>query len=81
MLQQDVDELRHFLKLPTDSWIGCRDRAIFELLYSSGLRLDELVSLNRAKLNLSEGRGEVGGEVRVAHGKGDKAHPRANRKK
>ena len=65
----EVDELQHFLNMPTDSWIGCRDRAIFELLYSSGLRLSELVSLNRAELNLSEGKSEV----RVAHGKGDKA--------
>ena len=65
----EVDELQHFLNMPTDSWIGCRDRAMFELLYSSGLRLDELVSLNQTELNLSEGRGEV----RVAHGKGDKA--------
>lgn len=65
----EVDELQLFLNMPTDSWIGWRDRAIFELLYSSGLRLGELISLNRAELNLSEGRGEV----KVAHGKGDKA--------
>lgn len=65
----EVDELQHFLNMPTASWIGCRDRAMFELLYSSGLRLDELVSLNYAELSLSGGRGEV----RVAHGKGDRA--------
>lgn len=64
----EVDELQHFLDMPTESWVGCRDRAMFELLYSSGLRLNELVSLNCAELDLSEGRGEV----RVAHGKGDK---------
>lgn len=64
----EVDELQHFLNIPTDSWIGCRDRAMFELLYSSGLRLNELVSLNCGELNLREGRGEV----RVLHGKGDK---------
>ncbi|MGI9288197.1 MAG: tyrosine recombinase XerC [Pseudomonadales bacterium] len=65
----EVDELQHFLNMPTDSWIGCRDNAMFELLYSSGLRLDELVSLNITELHLNEGRGEV----RVSHGKGDKA--------
>ncbi len=64
----EVDELQHFLAMPGDSWIAGRDRAMFELLYSSGLRLNELVSLNCSELNLNEGRGEV----RVLHGKGDK---------
>ncbi len=65
----EIDELQYFFNIPTDSWIGCRDSAMFELLYSSGLRLDELVSLDRAELNLNEG----GAVVRVEHGKGDKA--------
>lgn len=64
----EVDELQRFLDIPTQTWIGCRDRAMFELLYSSGLRLDELVSLNCHELRL----GKVRGEVRVARGKGGK---------
>ena len=45
--------------------LGCRDRAILELLYSSGLRVGELTSLNLEDLDLG------GGMVRVM-GKGGK---------
>lgn len=31
---------------PANSWLGARDRAIMEVLYSTGMRVSELVSLN-----------------------------------
>jgi site-specific recombinase XerD len=45
-----------------------RDRAILELLFSSGLRVSELVNLNREQVNLKTGEFSVrgkGGKVRV----------------
>lgn len=36
----------------SDPWLAARDRAMFELLYSSGLRLAELVSLDIASMDL-----------------------------
>lgn len=41
-----------FLELPDlTTYLGLRDRAIMELLYSSGIRVGELVSLNREHLD------------------------------
>lgn len=37
-----------FNQVDTSSYLGIRDRAIMELFYSSGLRLSELVALNRS---------------------------------
>ena len=42
----DVDRMAKLLDIPGDSPIVDRDRAILELLYSSGLRLAELIDLN-----------------------------------
>ena len=39
-------------QIPTDTESGLRDRAIVELLFSSGLRVSELVNLNRDHINL-----------------------------
>ena len=50
---------------PGDDVLGLRDKAMFELLYSSGLRLAELVSLDPAALDLQDA------SVRVT-GKGNK---------
>lgn len=47
---------------------GIRDRAILELLFSSGLRVSELVNLNRDHINLK--RGEF-----MVRGKGQKDRP------
>lgn len=47
---------------------GVRDRAIIELLFSSGLRVSELVNLNRGQVNLN--RGEF-----MVRGKGQKDRP------
>lgn len=40
------EELGQMLSGGDDSWLGLRDQAIAELLYSSGLRLAELISLD-----------------------------------
>lgn len=52
----------------TDSEVGLRDRAILELLFSSGLRVSELVGLNRDHINLE--RREF-----MVRGKGSKDRP------
>ena len=59
------DEATRMVDLPTDTTEAIRDKAIFELFYSSGLRLAELVDLDPAQLDLNAG------EVRVT-GKGSK---------
>mgnify|MGYP000279253755 FL=1 len=60
--------LRMIDQIPTDSESGLRDRAIIELLFSSGLRVSELVNLNRDHINLS--RREF-----MVRGKGQKDRP------
>lgn len=48
------DEVRSLIdQIETDSETGLRDRAIIELLFSGGLRVSELVKLNRDSINLS----------------------------
>ncbi len=54
--------------IDTNTPIGMRDRAIVELLFSSGLRVSELCNLNRGHLNLN--RGEF-----MVRGKGQKDRP------
>jgi integrase/recombinase XerC len=53
------DEAVHLMEIPADSVPAIRDKAMVELLYSSGLRLAELVGLNAADMNASLGAGEV----------------------
>jgi len=61
------DEAARMVDLPTDTTESIRDKAIFELFYSSGLRLAELVDLD-----LEPMRADIAaGEVRVT-GKGSK---------
>jgi integrase/recombinase XerC len=50
----DVDQLNHLLDIPPDDALAIRDKAIMELFYSSGLRLDELVGLDTAQLDLAD---------------------------
>jgi len=59
------DEAVRLMDLPADTLPTIRDKAMFELFYSSGLRLAELVNLDPAQLDLTVG------EVRVT-GKGNK---------
>ncbi|PCJ93716.1 MAG: tyrosine recombinase XerC [Porticoccaceae bacterium] len=58
----DVDQINQFLSLPESSWIDCRDHAIVELLYSSGLRLAELTNLNLTDIDLREATVTVTGK-------------------
>ena len=37
--------------IPTDTEVGLRDRSIVEILFSSGLRVSELIDLNRDSIN------------------------------
>lgn len=63
------DELdRLFAQPDKNSLAGLRDRAILELLFSSGLRVSELVSLNRDHINLKRREFTV-------RGKGQKDRP------
>lgn len=59
------DEAARMVDLPADTPEALRDKAMFELFYSSGLRLAELVDLDPGQLDLTAG------EVRVT-GKGNK---------
>ncbi|MBR4629202.1 MAG: tyrosine recombinase [Treponema sp.] len=45
--------------------LGIRDRALFELIYSCGLRISEAVSLKIENLHINE-------KIVIVHGKGDK---------
>ncbi len=59
---------RLFNAVKTDNLQGIRDRAILEILFSTGLRVSELVSLNRDQVNLEKGEFGVigkGGKARV----------------
>ncbi len=57
------DALAALLDAPADDPLEIRDRAMFELLYSSGLRLAELLSLNvDERLDLAAGEATVTGK-------------------
>jgi integrase/recombinase XerC len=60
-----VDEMVDLLRsLPAEGEAGKRDAAILELLYSSGLRVSELVSLRTMDVSLEEGTVRVRGKGR-----------------
>ena len=58
----DADEVSRLLKENLNDPMICRDLAMFELMYSSGLRLSELVSIDLADLDLSVGQVRVTGK-------------------
>ena len=63
------DEIEKLLaEIPLDTESGLRDRAIIELLFSGGIRVSELCSLNRDSINLE--RREF-----MVRGKGKKDRP------
>ena len=58
----DVDQMETLLAPAGDDPLNLRDNAMMELLYSSGLRLAELVSLDLGDLDLHEAMVEVTGK-------------------
>lgn len=64
----DADEMTQLVEVPTDAPLGLRDRAMLELMYSSGLRVSELCALRWRDLDLAEALVRVsgkGGKVRI----------------
>ncbi len=62
----DLDSIEHLLdSIELDSPLGIRDRALFELIYSCGLRISEAVELTVDRVYLSE-------RLLRVRGKGDK---------
>lgn len=63
------DEIERLLDAPdTNTPLGLRDRAMFELMYASGLRVTELVELSLPRLDLQRGLVQVlgkGGKERL----------------
>jgi integrase/recombinase XerC len=62
----DADQMARLLELPAGDGLTARDRAIMELLYSSGLRLAELVGLNVTSLDLKDRMVQVLGKGKKA---------------
>jgi integrase/recombinase XerC len=62
----EYEDVKKLLETPPmDNWLGARDRAILETLYSTGMRVSELVSLNMDDIDFL-------GEVVHIRGKGKK---------
>ena len=64
--EEQLEQL--FQSVDTKKEMGVRDRALLEMLFSTGLRVSELVALNRDKINLQSGEIGVvgkGGKARV----------------
>jgi integrase/recombinase XerC len=60
----DADRMAKLLDIPGDSAIVDRDRAILELLYSSGLRLSELTGLDCGDVDMADATVRVTGKGR-----------------
>ena len=58
----DADRMARLLAIPGDGAIVDRDRAMLELLYSSGLRLAELVDLNLGDVDMRDATVRVTGK-------------------
>jgi integrase/recombinase XerC len=62
----DADQMARLLEIPAGEPLATRDRAIMELLYSSGLRLAEIVGLDLGSLDLADRTVHVLGKGRKA---------------
>ncbi len=60
----DVDQVARLLEIPDGDALAVRDRALMELLYSSGLRLAELVGLDVGDVDLRDSMVRVTGKGR-----------------
>lgn len=49
------DEVAHFLVETSNNWLAKRDAAMFELLYSTGLRVGEMVALDVGDVEMAAG--------------------------
>jgi len=66
LLPEELEKM--FAVVEVKDVLGLRDRTILEILFSTGLRVSELVSLNREQINLEAGEFGVigkGGKARV----------------
>lgn len=66
LTKEEINKLFDIVNM--DSFVHSRDRAILELLYSSGLRISEIVSLNESDIDIYEGIVRVlgkGGKERI----------------
>ena len=57
-----IRQMKKILKLPNTSTIGLRDKAILELLYSTGIRREELTKINIYDIDLEQGYLRVQGK-------------------
>lgn len=60
----DLDQVARLLDIPDGNAAACRDRAMLELMYSSGLRLAELTGLDVGGIDLRQGLTRVTGKGR-----------------
>jgi integrase/recombinase XerC len=60
----DADQIARLLEIPTADALAVRDRALMELLYSSGLRLAEIVGLDVGDVDLRGAMVRVTGKGR-----------------
>ena len=61
----NVDQLNHLLSFDSnDDILACRDKAMLELLYATGIRVTELVTLSMQQLYLQQGIVRVLGKGR-----------------
>lgn len=50
----DADQAAKFVEISGDDFLSCRDRAMTELMYSSGLRLSETTGINLADFDFKD---------------------------